>query len=304
MFTKRDERAENLNWNALWSNGSLALLKGAAGWLFGSKALLADAFHSAAEASLAVAKIAGGRAGQYADGKHEHRRGASYKRLEEAVVNVVLSVVLLTIGLDIGISALRDLSAGVDEAPSWYALAAVIAGVLIKELLFRERSGRSAYYSSIAAAVGIGGAMIGEYASLPLLYYFDPAAAIVIAVTIIHSGYKPIAELVRKDTNGAVLTKDKENITQFIQRIEGVITVESVEAREQGHYVAADIVISVNPRISVLEGQEIGKRVKLLVMKRFAHITAVSVYVEPYDPGYPYKSNHDPNQEHMPTLIQ
>jgi divalent metal cation (Fe/Co/Zn/Cd) transporter len=64
------------------------------------------------------------------------------------------------------------------------------------------------------------------------------------------------------------------------------------------------MIICVNPRITVAEGQDIAKRVKQLVMKRFVHVTDVVVVVEPYDPGYPYKSNHDPNQEHMPTLLQ
>lgn len=95
-----------------------------------------------------------------------------------------------------------------------------------------------------------------------------------------------------------------DELMQVVQRVEGVVTVESLRAREHGHYVVAEIVISVNPRITVLEGQEIAKKVKTLLMHRFLHLSDVSVYVEPYDPGYPYKSNHDPNQEHMPTLLQ
>ncbi|MDQ6418595.1 cation transporter dimerization domain-containing protein [Paenibacillus sp. LHD-117] len=95
-----------------------------------------------------------------------------------------------------------------------------------------------------------------------------------------------------------------EELMQVVQRVEGVVTVQSLRAREQGHYVVAEIVISVNPRITVLEGQDIAKRVKLLLMHRFLHLSEVMIYVEPYDPGYPYKSNHDPNQEQMPTLLQ
>ncbi|RIX50571.1 hypothetical protein D3P08_20060 [Paenibacillus nanensis] len=106
--------------------------------------------------------------------------------------------------------------------------------------------------------------------------------------------------------NNSVSGKEEaaDELMQVVQRVEGVVTVESLRAREQGHYVVADIVISVNPRITVLEGQEIAKKVKTLLMHRFLHLSDVSVYVEPYDPGYPYKSNHDPNQEHMPTLLQ
>jgi divalent metal cation (Fe/Co/Zn/Cd) transporter len=108
----------------------------------------------------------------------------------------------------------------------------------------------------------------------------------------------------RKDREDKVLEKDTEDLMQVVQRVEGVVTVESLRAMEQGHYVVAEIVISVNPRITVLEGQEIAKRVKQLLMHRFLHLSDVSIFVEPYDPGYPYKSNHDPNQEQIPTLLQ
>ncbi|WP_262678905.1 cation transporter dimerization domain-containing protein [Paenibacillus sp. J5C2022] len=95
-----------------------------------------------------------------------------------------------------------------------------------------------------------------------------------------------------------------DEIMAVVQRVEGVVTVQSLRAREHGHYVVAEIIISVNPRITVQEGQDIAKRVKLLLMHRFLHLSEVVIYVEPYDPGYPYKSNHDPNQEQMPTLLQ
>ncbi|MBH5317122.1 hypothetical protein I6N90_04775 [Paenibacillus sp. GSMTC-2017] len=105
----------------------------------------------------------------------------------------------------------------------------------------------------------------------------------------------------RKETD---MEESVDDLMQVVQRVEGVVTVQSLRAKEHGHYVIAEIVISVNPRISVLEGQDIAKRVKLLLMHRFTHLSDVSIYVEPYDPGYPYKSNHDPNQEQMPTLLQ
>lgn len=113
--------------------------------------------------------------------------------------------------------------------------------------------------------------------------------------------------LFRGSQRGGASKKQEESAEELmavVQRVEGVVTVQSIRAREQGHYVVAEIIISVNPRITVLEGQDIAKRVKLLLMHRFLHLSEVMIYVEPYDPGYPYKSNHDPNQEQMPTLLQ
>jgi hypothetical protein len=108
----------------------------------------------------------------------------------------------------------------------------------------------------------------------------------------------------RRGDSSRMREESADELMAVVQRVEGVVTVQSLRAREQGHYVVAEIVISVNPRITVLEGQDIAKRVKLLLMHRFLHLSEVMIYVEPYDPGYPYKSNHDPNQEQMPTLLQ
>ncbi|MFD2116444.1 cation transporter dimerization domain-containing protein [Paenibacillus yanchengensis] len=98
--------------------------------------------------------------------------------------------------------------------------------------------------------------------------------------------------------------EESAEITQFVQRVPGVIIVQSVKTKEQGHYVVAEVVIHVNPKITVMQGQEIARRVKLLLQHRFHHLTEVLVHVEPYDGGYPYNMNYEPNDEQAPTLLQ
>ncbi|GLX69498.1 cation diffusion facilitator family transporter [Paenibacillus glycanilyticus] len=273
----------------LWGTAALALFKGIVGGLAGSKSLLADAFRTAAECAAAFALSSTKQSGQ---------------QRAEALTNVFLAVFFLITSLEIGISAIRSIAEGVDQPPHWSALVAVLVCLLAKELFFSNKERGSSLYCSLAALVGTGGALLGKAAALPALYYLDPAAAIVIAVIVMVSGYRTISGFVRKDARKDSPNEDTEVLMQLIQRVEGVITVESITAKEQGHYVVAHIVISVNPRISVLEGHEIAKRVKQLLLTRFGHVTDVTIHVEPYDPGYPYKSNHDPNQEHMPTLLQ
>ncbi|RCW42582.1 cation diffusion facilitator family transporter [Paenibacillus prosopidis] len=301
---QRYAKAESANWAGLWGNMLLALFKGTVGWLSGSKALLADAFHSAAEVAAAIAALSGLQASRRRKTAKPNAAAETEDRRGETAATILLSVVLLIIGLEIGISAIRDISDGVTDAPHWSSLAAIAAGLIVKELFFSSKERISGLSCSLAAFIGAGGAIIGNVLTMPVLYYLDPAAALVIAVIIMNNGYRMTAALIRKDHKEAADEEDPNELMQLVQRVEGVITVQSLRAKEHGHYVVAEIVISVNPRISVLEGHEIAKRVKQLVMKRFIHVTDVSIYVEPYDPGYPYKSNHDPNQEQMPTLLQ
>lgn len=302
--TQRYAKAESASWAGLWGNMLLALFKGVIGWLSGSKALLADAFRTAAEVAAGVAAISGLRASRRRKTDQSGAAAETEDLRGEAAATIMLSVVLLIIGLEIGISAIRDISDGVTGAPHWSSAVAIVFSLIVQQLFFPEKDRLTGLYCSAAALVGASGAIIGKMLAMPALYYFDPAAAIVIAVIVILNGCRMASGFIRKDGH---LTTDEENpdeLMQLVQRVEGVITVQSMRAKEHGHYVIAEMVISVNPRISVLEGQEIAKRVKQLVMKRFIHVTDVSIYVEPYDPGYPYKSNHDPNQEQMPTLLQ
>ncbi|WP_424768792.1 cation diffusion facilitator family transporter [Paenibacillus sp. sgz302251] len=301
---QRYAKAESASWAGLWGNMLLALLKGIVGWLSGSKALLADAFRTAAEAAASGAALTGIRASRRvkmtrlnAASGAEHRRG-------ETTTTILLSVVLLLMGLEIGISAIRAVANSLTEAPHWSAALAIAIGFVLQQLFLPAKDRLTGIYCSLTALVGTGGAVIGKILAIPVLYYCDPAAALIIAAIVMQNGFKMVAVLARKDNKETADEEDSDELMQLVQRVEGVVTVQSIRAKEHGHYVFAEMVISVNPRITVLEGQEIAKRVKQLVMKRFIHVTDVLIYVEPYDPGYPYKSNHDPNQEQMPTLLQ
>lgn len=302
--TQRYVKAESASWAGLWGNMLLALFKGVIGWLSGSKALLADAFRTAAEVAAGVVALSGLRASRQRKMANPGAKAVPVDLRGETATTILLSVVLLIVGLEIGISAIRDLSDRVTTAPHWSAAVAIALALIVQQLFFSSKDRMTGLYCSVAALVGASGAIIGKMLNVPVLYYFDPAAAIVIAVIVIVNGYRMATVFMRKDEHSKTSEENPDELMQLIQRVDGVITVQTLRAKEHGHYVIAEMVISVNPRISVLEGQEIAKRVKQLVMKRFIHVMDVSIFVEPYDPGYPYKSNHDPNQEQMPTLLQ
>ncbi|MFS0727402.1 cation diffusion facilitator family transporter [Paenibacillus sp. 1P07SE] len=301
----RYAEAEAAATTGLAGNSVLALFKGAAGILAGSPALLADAVRSAAEAAACFAAAVGLRKGRQLPSHSSDKKTVqrSQSRIETAS-GVIISVLLLLLGLEIAIQTFRAVMLGVDAAPHWAAIAVILVSMIVQQLAIPSKSRRTDLLASAVALVGIAGALCGEVFAMPMLYYLDPAAAFIIAIIVLMSGYRLISGLVLQGHKLSLQEEDAEELMQTVQRIEGVITVEDLKAWEQGHYVAVELRISVNPRISVLEGQEIAKRVRELLLKRFIHISDVYISVDPYDPGYPYKSNHDPNQESMPTLLQ
>ncbi|EXX88802.1 cation diffusion facilitator family transporter [Paenibacillus darwinianus] len=285
----------------LWGNAGLALLKGVAGWLTGSTALLADAFRSGAEAAQCGAAAIGVRGA-----KRLPRREAEPGGDDGAVQasNLVVALLTLVVGIEIGISAVRHTAEGLPAAPQWPALAVIAAAWAIKAAFFSVGGGRLETYALAVVLAGTAGAWLGGRLGQPSLLYLDSAAAFFVAVLVTLQGYRLIAAAMPGGKPAGLPRTDEAELRETVQGVEGVIAVPTIRAREQGHYVAVAAAISVNPRITVLEGQEIAKRVKDQVFKRFTHVTDVQVQVDPYDPGYPYKSNHDPNQEHMPTLLQ
>lgn len=294
-INEQNATAANVAGARLWGNALLALLKIAIGLLAGSKALLADACYSATVAvrSWSEAARPAGR---------EVRAVGPVQPL-----GVVAAIICLVAGLEIAVSAIREMAAGEVDSPGWIALAAALVAVLLHRLLVAGPQEMAARIASAALLVGTAGAYAGELFAVEALYYLDPAASVAIAAAVLWTGYQFIggsAPASQAAINNQGKQEDVSELLAVVQRVEGIIMVEGIRAWESGHYVAVEMSIYVNPRITMLEGHEIAKRAKELLLKRFGHITEVTVLVHPYDAGYPYKSNHDSGQEAVPTLLQ
>ncbi|WP_276352780.1 cation diffusion facilitator family transporter [Cohnella caldifontis] len=283
----------------------LSLFKGAAGFLTGSKALLGDACQSAASSASALTSYFG------------LRKASQRARNPESVISIVLSAVLLVAGLEVGLSSAKELASGPSKAPGWGAVAAAAAGLAAREGLVRyrrfraeklglrsDRSGesRSDYAASFAALAGATAASFGNVLEMPALYACDPAAGIVVSVFVIRMGCRLTAGVARQSEPAAPNDVDIRMLKEAVQGIEGVVAVDEVRVREHGHYLVVDAAIRVNPRISVAEGHDIAMRVRRHLTKRFLHVSDAAVQVQPYDPGYPYKSNHQ--DEEWSSLLQ
>ncbi|MCD9025672.1 cation diffusion facilitator family transporter [Cohnella silvisoli] len=297
---------------SLWGLLGLSIVKGTVGWLTGSKALLADACQSAADCAGSVTSYLGIRKARV----DPNSTGSPRQKPESAVV-IVLSAMLLVGGIEIGISSVRSVANGVDEAPGVGAVIVIAAGIGVREGLVRYKrsrdskcgirgdrtvDNRSDIFASLTALVGTSGAVVGDLYDMPYLYVLDPAAGLVISVFVVRMGYRMTADVLRTSDRGALDETDAQTLLEAVQRVEGVVAVDEVKAREHGHYIILDVVIRVNPRISVFEGQDIAHRVRRQLTKRFLHIMDANVQVQPYDPGFPYKSNH--HEEELSSLLQ
>jgi cation diffusion facilitator family transporter len=280
------------------ANLILAIIKGVGGVLGNSRALIADAFHSASDVISSIAVLIGVRAAQKPpDSEHPYGHGKA-----ENIAALVVSFLLIVIGFEILIDAIAVIWSGVErpDTVKLFALYIVFFSILVKEALFqyKNRLGkkinspaliadawhhRSDAISSVVALVGIGLSILGTNMGIPSLHYFDPIASAVIGVIIMWMAYKLGKEAVRVSLEVVLDEEETKRFFETIFNVTGVKRIDSLHARSHGSYVIIDVKISVDSSITVDEGHGIAVDVKASLLNEHEDIQDVYVHVNPYN---------------------
>lgn len=290
---ERFRKAEAAALLGVFGNIILAIIKGLFGMLANSRALIADAAHSASDVVGSIAVFIGLRAAkQPPDDDHPYGHGKA-----ESISAIIVAVLLFFVGVEITISSFKAFFKPI-EAPKMLAVYGALISIVVKEAMFQYKyrlgrkiksdaiianayEHRSDVYSSLAALLGIGAAIIGEELNVGGLVYSDPVAGIVVALLIIRMAWKIGAESIHNTLDHVLHEEDTEEFVQIVQRVEGVKKIDELYAREHGYYVIIDIKISVDPYITVEEGHNVGKKVKERLLKN-GNVQDVLVHVNPY----------------------
>ncbi|SDY20171.1 cation diffusion facilitator family transporter [Evansella caseinilytica] len=292
---KRFKQAEMATWLGIVVNGLLAIMKGIIGWIAGSKALLADAVHSASDVVGSVAVLAGLRTAQKPpDEEHPYGHGKA-----ENIAAIIVAILLIVVGIEIAISSSRTFIGEPPVAPGEIALLAIVISIIVKELIFQYKyrlakkinssalmaeawHHRSDVLSSVAALFGVGGAVIGKQLDYPLLVYLDPLAGLIVSLFIIKVGYSLAKDASLVMMEKVLAAEETKVFFETAADIQGVKRVDELLARTHGHYIVIDIRVSVDPDISVEEGHLISKNVKKALLTNFTEIKKVFVHINPY----------------------
>lgn len=274
----------------------LAIIKGVVGVISDSRALIADAVHSASDVAGSLAVFIGVRAAkQPPDEDHPYGHGKA-----ESIAAIIVAVLLFLVGLEIGKSSIEAFFHEI-EAPKLLAIYAVIFSIVVKEWMFQYKfklgkriksdaiianayEHRSDVYSSIAALIGIAAAIIGQEIGIEWLVYADPVAGLFVAILVIKMAWKLGSESIHTTLDHVLHDEDITELKATVSQISGIKKIDELFAREHGHYVIIDIKISVDPHITVEEGHNIGKLVKEKLMSEHEHVQNVLVHINPYSP--------------------
>jgi cation diffusion facilitator family transporter len=294
LATYRNKRLKKAAWTGIIGNLLLSVLKGVAGILGNSKALIADAFHSASDVITSIVVLLGINAAQKPpDSDHPYGHGKA-----ELVAAIIVSVLLGVVGIELILNTGVSIS-DPREAPSSWVLIVVLISILVKELLYqyKRRVGRelnsqamiadamhhrSDSLSSIAVLVGVGVSLLADTFQAEWLVLADPVTGILIALMILKMAWDIGNEAVHKTMDHTLHQDQTVSMRNRVMDVSGVKSIDSFRAREHGHYVIVDIKISVPAALSVEEGHQIGKKVKYELMK-IKGVEDVLVHVNPYN---------------------
>lgn len=276
----------------LFVNISLALGKFLAGWLAGSRALVADAVHSLSDMVTDVVVLVG--AGWWtgpADAGHPHGHGRI-----ETVISAIIGIALGAAGVGLGWSALVALHEGRASSPGWAAFMIACLAVVSKEWLFRWtfrigkrfRSSallanawhhRSDALSSLPVALAVAGSKLH-----PQWHFLDHVAAIMVSALILYVAWTIIVPAVAQLTDAGLREEEVERIVRLVLQTEGVRATHEIRSRYIGSKLQVDLHILVDPELSVREGHRIATAVRDRLLQEVEDVADVLVHVEPFEP--------------------
>jgi len=291
---ERYKEAKKGAYIGIYGNLLLAIVKMIIGYIGNSKALMADAVHSASDVVGSLAVLFGLRAAKMPpDDDHPYGHGKA-----ESIAAIIVAVLLFIVGIEIGKSSISSFFKPV-ESPEVIALLAAFISIFLKEWMFRYKFAlgkklnsdaiianayehRSDVYSSAAAMIGIGIAIVGEKINMPVFLYADPAAGLIVSIMILKMAWDIGEESIHTTMDHVLHEEDVQQYKDIVRTIEGVKEINTLYAREHGYYVIIDIKVSVDPYITVEEGHRIGKNVKAKLMEQ-RDVENVFVHINPYN---------------------
>lgn len=272
----------------------LVALKFVAGIAGRSAAMVADAVHSLSDfITDIVVLVFVGISARPQDASHDYGHGKF-----ETIATFFIGLALAGAAIGIVVSGATKLAAwlqGEDiPVPGTLALWAALISIVVKEILFQytARKGkklesqalvanawhhRSDALSSIAAAIGIGGAIIFGNRWTVL----DPLASIVVGAMLVKVAWDLLGPAIGELTDKS-LPEDVENeILGIIEEAPGVSEPHNLRTRRIGNRVAVEVHIRLDGNLTLSEAHERTSQIEKRLKERFGSDSHITIHMEP-----------------------
>lgn len=270
-------------------NMALAVVKGAAGVLGNSSALIADAIESVSDSMTSVVVFIGLKyAMRPPDDNHPYGHGKA-----EPLAATIVSLGLVAASLAIAVNSYKQLITP-HAPPSPYTLLVLALVVFAKETLFRhvdavgESVGSTAVQSdawhhrsdaitSAMAFVGISMAVVGG----PDWYIADEIAALISVPVILFNAFGFLRKALDELTDAAPSSEVETTIRKIALATPSVAGLHVCRVRKMGLEFFVDLHVLVDGDLSVRDGHRIAHDVKDRIREEYPLISDVLVHIEP-----------------------
>ena len=282
----------------LWGsvvNIVLTALKFAAGILGASAAMIADAVHSLSDlltdfVVLLMVRVSS----KPADRNHEYGHG-KYETLATAIVALALLAaggVLLAEGIEKILSALRGETLPMPgRIALWAALISIAAKELVYQLTMRvsrrvqstalEANAwhhRTDALSSVATAIGIGGALLfgGQWVIL------DPIAAVAVSVFILIAAAKLLLGAIQELLEKSLPEEMEQQIAEIVAQDKALSEMHKLRTRRVGNVCSIEMHLRMPGNVSLYEAHQHSVALEQRLRERFGEDTMVTIHLEPF----------------------
>ncbi|ORZ09918.1 hypothetical protein BCR42DRAFT_381450 [Absidia repens] len=182
-------------------------------------------------------------------------------------------------------------SNALDPNAAWFALASVI----VKEWLYHAtlKVGKSEHsdvlianawhhrsdgFSSLIALGAIG----GSYAGMPVL---DPLGGLLVSALIVQGGAGIMASSVKELIDKGIPPNEIEQIKSVISKVKEqepqLVDFYSIRGRKLGPFKHLDMILQLDPTLTVAQAHRIEQRVRTTVKKEIAMVQEILIHVDP-----------------------
>jgi cation diffusion facilitator family transporter len=296
-------------WAVKWSFAGLAvtaLLQVIVVWMTGSVALLADTLHNFGDAGTAIPLLFAFLIGQR---KPTERFTYGFGRIED-LAGVFIVFMILISALVIGYVSIDRLFHPQEVRMLWAVAAASIIGFAGNEAVARLRisvgndigsaalvaDGKHARVDGFTSLAVLAGAT-GVYFGFPLA---DPLIGLVITLlilTIVWDSAKTVFTRILDGVDPAIPLE----IRHAADHVDGVKAVTGVRVRWLGHRLHAEVSITVDSSLSVVEGHRIAKEYRHELLHHLKYLSDALIHVDPATESGPgYHELPEPRNEGLP----
>ncbi len=276
---------EKAAWVTVWVNVVGMIFKAVVGYFGGSKALLADAVHSGADAVVGLVTVASLKiSGEAADENHPYGHGKV-----EFIAAALVTAALLGAVVFLFVEAIATIHSGTSRRPLLVTLFAAIIAMITSEMLYRYNlcagkninspalianawHNRYDVYTSAVVAVGIIGAKLG-------IPHLDPLAAIGVGIIIVKVAVEIFTDAYNGLMDSSLPAEDRSKILAVLKRANGHTDIAYLKTRRAGQKIWIDVGIRMDPTSTVSQSYEVCESLREKLFLKIENVGEVQVEV-------------------------